>query len=414
MNIAIWGLGVSGKSTLKYLSSQSDNTLYVIDAGPKEIWYQEIKEYISIDKCFHQSEIPQGIVLDRIILSPGIDPEIKELLPYKGTEKNCEIELAFESCDLPIIGITGTNGKTTTATLMSMAFEKAGKSVFLGGNIGVPFCEIFNSKKKFDLVVLELSSFQLELLNKFRARIAIILNITESHMERYSKFIDYENAKLNIVNNQDHNDFFIAPKKYLEKETLANKILLEKTEQFDFSKSRLVGDHYKYNFSVILESLRAFDIPKPENIIQELINTFEGVKFRLQFVGEKNEILFYNDAKSTNSAATLSALDAFKNDKVTLILGGKLRDEIPKLKSVFSGLKNIKRIMAFGEAGSIIVDQLKDEYDICLCSNLSDVMEKIDKSIDRLVLFSPAFPSFDLYRNYVERGEDFSEKVNLL
>ena len=239
MNIAIWGMGVSGLSALRFLSKKNHN-LFAINSGNPAEWGQisEVYKYVSKDQCFDQSQIPQELTLDLIILSPGIDPRIPELARYRDVKKYCEVELAYKNLKrkIPIIAVTGTNGKTTTVTLMAKALEKAGQKVFLGGNIGTPFCDISLNEEQFDYIVLELSSFQLELLEEFRANFACILNITPSHMERYDDFRDYEVAKMNIQNNQMNEDKLVAPDIYFSKHSQSQKIPMRNLEGFNWGK----------------------------------------------------------------------------------------------------------------------------------------------------------------------------------
>lgn len=408
MNIAIWGLGVSGISALRYLSRKSSHQLYAINQGPVDSWAQktEVTQYISESNCYNQAEIKKDLKLDLIILSPGIDPTIPALKPFDQVEKICEIELAYRESkkNLPIVAVTGTNGKTTTVTLISEALKLAGKRVFLGGNIGTPFCDFIENEDQFDVIVLELSSFQLELLDKFKANIACVLNITPSHMERYQNFNEYESAKLNIVNNQKENDWYIAPEKYLGKGLECRKIELTKLAGYRWDSSVLKGEHHKFNFYIVEKVLEYFHFSAKE-IIQNLIDSFRGVSYRLQYLGEIEEAKFYNDAKSTNTEATLTALKSFSDTEVVLILGGKRRDGVQDLSAI-KEFKSIKKIYAIGDAQEEINSQLGQDFEVYLAGDLESAFINSIKD-GATVLFSPAYPSFDQYRNYIARGEHF-------
>lgn len=408
MNIAIWGLGVSGISALRYLSRNTSHQLYAINQGSVDSWAQkrEVTQFISENNCFDQADISKDLHLDLIILSPGIDPEIPELRPFNQVEKICEVELAFRESkrNLPIIAVTGTNGKTTTVTLISEALKLAGKRVFLGGNIGTPFCDFVEDEVQYDVVVLELSSFQLELLDSFRANIACILNITPSHMERYQGFNDYESAKLNIVSNQNENDWYIAPAKYLDQASAARKIELAKLSGHKWEHSVLKGEHHKFNFYIVEKVLEYFHF-SPKDIVQNLIDSFRGVSYRLQYLGEIEAAKFYNDAKSTNTEATLTALKSFSDTGVVLILGGKRRDGIQDLSAI-KDFKSIKKIYAIGDAQEEINSQLGQDFEVYLAGDLeSAFINSVKDGVT--VLFSPAYPSFDQYKNYIARGEHF-------
>lgn len=416
MNIAIWGLGVSGISALKYLAT-TEHTLYVINQGDVQTWNQLdfIQSFVSSDYCFPQDQIPVDIKFDQIILAPGIDRKLPVVKKYidAGVEVICEVELAYRNIDLPIIAITGTNGKTSTATMMDLALRAAGQNVFLGGNIGTPFCEILLSDKNYDFAVLELSSFQLESLVHFHAQVAILLNITESHMERYYSFQDYEFAKFNITMNQTRDDLFIVPTKYLGIQSNAIKKPVQKLD-YDTSRSKLVGEHHRENLYCVKAALDHFKLENSDKIIQDIVDTFNGVKYRLEYNGEWNGAQFINDGKSTNIDATISALKSFPGQEVTLILGGKLRSSDLSFLGQLKGLK-IKQIFGFGEAASGIYAELNDSFEVKQFKNLDDVFREIkEHQSGGVVLFSPAFPSFDLYANYLQRGAHFEQLVQTL
>ena len=200
MKIAIWGLGVTGRAVLDYCIRNNYEDVIVINRGDPSSWGEEISYLcVSEEKAFKELNN-----IDQIIVSPGVDLKSPRISDFRN--KNIpiigEIEFAFQKMrNGKIIAVTGTNGKTTTVKLIAKALELAGKKVFLGGNIGTPFIDAFKLDDDFDFYVLELSSFQLETIVNFRPDIAAILNITESHMERYQSFEEYKQAKHNIFNN---------------------------------------------------------------------------------------------------------------------------------------------------------------------------------------------------------------------
>jgi len=417
MKIAIWGMGVSGLSALKYLKTKTDHDVVAINQGKLESWSSkdEVLTYINHDQCFDQDEAADlANEIELIIISPGISPKISALKPFKHIKKICEVEFAAQRLSQPIIAITGTNGKTTTATMIAKALEASGKSVFLGGNIGVPLCELLLSEENVDIIVLELSSFQLELMDEFRANMAIILNITPSHMERYSDPLEYKNAKLNIVMNQQATDLYLAPDDLQYVKTKAIKKVFKPIEGHDFSNSKLVGEHNKLNFSVVEHVLKFCEIQNYPAVIQNLINTFAGVKYRLEFVRTFKQVDFYNDAKSTNPAATIAAVKAFTGKKIILILGGKLRSHE---KDIFKELRThtcIKQVYAIGESRLDINRSLGKYLKVIEIERLEDVIDDIKFEYTSAVLFSPGFPSFDQYQNYMARGEAFEKLVQAL
>ena len=412
MTIAIWGMGISGKSSLKYLLYKNIQDFVLINQGDPAVWSKELDFGGQDIPCYDENELPADLELTEIILAAGIDPRKEVFKRFKDIPKICNEELTFRDIDIPIIAVTGTNGKTTTVTLIAKALENAGHKTFLGGNIGTPFSEVVFTDSPYEYAVLELSSFQLELMSKFRANIAVILNITKSHMERYDDFQDYIAAKLNIVNNQKADDLFISTGEFISTQTPASKKGIGELSGFSFSNPHLVGDHHKRNFKVVYDVLDFFQIESRDKVIQDLINEFNGVKYRLEYLGEKNGISFYNDAKSTNTDATVNAVRAFKDD-ISLVLGGKLRDKTQDLIGPLSREPHIAQVFAIGEASEYIRENLAEKFHVICFESLKDLFENLDTVKTTRLVYSPAFPSFDQYRNYVERGKDFENLFNL-
>lgn len=416
MKIAIWGVGVSGLGAIKYLTQENIHEIYIINQGAVDSWYEKsgVSEFVGTDKCFAQNECSHlAGELDKIILSPGIDPRIDELIPFKAIKKICDIEYVFPHITKPIIAVTGTNGKTSTVTMIQDCLEELGKNVFLGGNIGVSPFEAMGRMDEFDYFVLELSSFQLELIDTFRADVGVVLNISPSHMERYDEFSQYVKAKLNITMNQTSSDLLLLDYVLLEVETDAEKKEIEPIRGYDFSKSKLLGEHMRENFFVVEQVLKRFDL-FDKDTVQEFINSFPGVKYRLQYIGTIKGVDFYNDAKSTNTASTMAALNAFGSKNVGLIIGGKLRDETQDFKPGLKQSASNISLFLFGEAREYLREQLEDAYKLSVKEKLEDLMNDIVISEFDVILFSPGFPSFDQYKNYIERGEHFNKLVEEL
>lgn len=413
MKIAIWGLGVSGLGALKYLGQENQHELFVINQGDISSWYEklELSSYIEKSRCFEQKDLKNLPRPDLIILSPGIDQRIPELKAFSDVRKICDIEYVSSFIQKPIIAITGTNGKTTTVTMIEEALEHAGKRVFLGGNIGYSPFEAMDNLEEYDYFVFEMSSFQLELIEKFKPSFAAILNISPSHMERYDSFKNYVRAKLNISNNQSDEDLILLSHSLMDLDTKAEKLEIKPLENYDFSQAKIIGDHMRENFFVVEQVLEFFEISNASKIMQEFINSFSGVRYRLQYLGTLRGVDFYNDAKSTNTESTISALKSFGRKNVALLLGGKLRDEsqdfVPGLKSVECEVS----LFLFGESRDFLRDQLEDSFRVFVKERLDDLIEYIVFSEYDVVLFSPGFPSFDQYKNYKERGDHFERII---
>ena len=417
MNIAIWGLGVSGLGALKFLSKEKKHKIFVINQGPKETWYNDqLANYIEIGSCYSQEEAHSLVdELDLILLSPGVDPRIDALAKFTHVKKVCDIEYVSHYITKPIVAVTGTNGKTSTVTMIGECLLLSGAKVFIGGNIGrSPFEAMMENINSFDYFVFELSSFQLELMDRFCPKISVILNISENHMERYEHFDEYYQAKLNIFKNQKQEDYLLVSRHLKLPPHKANTIRISEISGYDFSKSKLVGPHMRQNFFVVENVLNILKIESAKLILQNFMNSFSGVDFRLQFKKTFKGVDFYNDAKSTNTASTVAAVNALSDKKLILILGGKLRDETQDLLTPLRKLNIPISIYLFGESASFLEKQLVDSFEITKKNRLEDVLRCLDLRGSDTVLFSPAFPSFDQYVNYVERGKDFDRLIEKL
>jgi len=409
MKIAIFGMARSGQSVFKFLTKKSTDEVFVINQGEPTSWecYELVKGHL--DHCYKQSEALDLLAqMDLIVLSPGIPRYVEELklALETGVSVISEIEFAYRYSDIPVIGITGTNGKTTTTTMIKEALESFGKRAFACGNIGIPFTEILLSDESYDYAVVELSSFQLESIDTFHPFISIIINITKSHMERYDSIEDYKNAKLNILKNQNSSDYAICG---LEVQTDAKVIEIKPLKSFDFTKSKVIGEHNKYNFFCAYEVCRLLSLPDLDTTFQSFIDDFKGVSLRLEYIGEYQGLSIYNDGKSTNDAATVAAVNSFlSSEGLYLILGGQLRSGDISLQKSLGG-KKIKKILAFGEARDVIKKELK-EYDVICFESLEYIFDYVcSNNLKGSLLFSPAFPSFDQYKNYEIRGARFTQ-----
>ncbi len=380
-NICVLGAGISGQSTLNALRK----------LGKKATLFSD-----GLDSS-DALKIPFDNQFDLLIKSPGIPNEHSYIQKALSLEIPVwtEIELGYVFAKAPIIAITGTNGKTTTTLMAQYLLEKMGKSVFCGGNIGKPFCEHILEDKNYDCYLLELSSFQLEHINEFRADYAALLNISSSHEERYKSFSEYKKAKLNIFKNSNENDLKLED----------SQVNLDDLGSFDFSSFKLKGEFQKHNIWFAKTLVEAFSNEKAP--VQDLINDFKGAPFRLEYQGIYKNLSIYNDSKSTNWQATFSALNAFEG-KVHLVLGGKKRSEVKLDKSLKEAIdQRTKSIFLIGETAN----ELKEIFSkAIIVENLEQLKVYIAKNkISGELLFSPAFPSFDQFKDYIERGEAFKE-----
>ncbi|MFN9113767.1 MAG: UDP-N-acetylmuramoyl-L-alanine--D-glutamate ligase, partial [Bacteroidota bacterium] len=340
-----------------------------------------------------------------------------------------EIELAYWfTLSTPVIAITGTNGKTTTTTMIFEALKLAGKKVFCGGNIGTPYCQMAEAVlagEKFDYAVIEVSSFQLETIYEFHPTIALMLNLTPNHTERYHGLEDYGAAKFRMLMNMTAKDELVlgeesgewwlreAQKHPVKKHYFSKtKLPVEFTSQFDFSRGVLVGSHNRANYFCAWKVLTLLNVPELKNLFQRFIETFRGVEHRLEFVDNFAGLKVYNDAKSTNAEATRTALAAFETpEPLYLVMGGKLRSESDKfLPDLLPFKGKITKIFTIGMTTERLYEELKGEFVVEKMFDLRAMFQNAkEKKLSGNLVFSPAHPSFDQFKNYVDRGQQFKK-----
>ena len=395
---------------------------------------------MGIDQCFSEGDPRLKKILEEVglvILSPGIPREHdllhaihKRVVPVWG-----EIELAYRFLEennalKPIIGITGTNGKTTTTTFLGEMIEADQKKVFVGGNIGVPFCDyafdILQNISPVDFILLELSSFQLESIDRFHVNIAMILNLYQNHGERYFSIEDYGQAKFNITNHFTSHDVLIYPSDFPFikdwAETQLGKLKSVDTAHpvcaFDLTHFKLPGIHNRVNLNFIL--LAAEELKLSKTAIQKSIDTFVGVHHRIEYVDGAQSLpgfKVYNDAKSTNWDATMTAVKAMEGlpGDLYLIIGGKKRGHGDSILPSLEFLKaKVHLFYLIGEMAAEIEAEIKGVVEYKNCGTLEAVMGDVKRRVGQkpaILLFSPAFPSFDQFKSYAHRGEHFVKLV---
>ena len=435
--IAVFGMGVSGLSALRMLHALGADII-AINSGDIHSWAKApgVLDYISLTRCYCENDNLLPKILEEIslvILSPGIPRDHHLLVPLheRGVPVSGELELAYRYLEsinklAPIIGITGTNGKTTTTTFLGEMIEMDHKKVFVGGNIGVPFCDyafdIFKQNEEADFILLELSSFQLESIDHFHVNIAIILNLFQNHGERYHSIEDYGRSKFNITNRFTKDDLLIYPEDFsfisswakLEKGLKKSVNTQQPVCKYDLSLFKLPGIHNRVNLNFILLAAEAIGLS--ESAIINSINTFGGVHHRVEFVDDLAGLphfVAYNDAKSTNWDATITAVEAMKGmqGNLYLIIGGKKRGHGDSILPYLDFLKSrVHSFYLIGEMGEEIESEIKGLVSYKKLNTLDKTVEdlKFNKASEKgILLFSPGFPSFDQFKNYVHRGEHF-------
>jgi UDP-N-acetylmuramoylalanine--D-glutamate ligase len=381
---------------------------------------------------------------DIFITSPGVPSDsavIKEALK-RGIKIISEIEFSSWFCESPIIAITGTNGKTTTTSLMHYAINNCGLVSKVGGNIGNAFSDFADTLKENENAVLEISSFQLDYIDTFKPKYSIIINITPDHLDRYGhSFDNYALSKFLICKNQDENDFFIINKddpkikEFENKNGKVNKIYFSIKEKVkngaysiadkiyyakdgnsetvcDVCDLSIKGEHNLYNALAVVSVLKLMNVDNVK--IKESLNTFPGVEHRLEFVKEINGVKYINDSKATNVDAVWYALRSFKNP-IYLILGGKDKgNDYNQIKLPVQN--NVKKIYAIGSSASKVHNFFCDIVPTEIKKDLEDCLQSVKKEAVKgdIVLLSPACASFDMFNNYEHRGEVFKKIVNSL
>ena len=433
-NILIMGFGVTGKSALKFLK-EFPCKIYVYDSN-QDLQKLNVEEDFII---FKEEDLDK---IDLIVKSPGIYP-FHELL-IKAREKNIEIisdiELSYRNLKTKnVIAVTGTNGKTTTTTIIGDILKRVSQT-YVVGNIGRGILEITGEAKSDDYLVIEASSFQLEDTIDFKPHIALLTYVTSDHLDWHKTTKNYVDAKFKIFKNQDENDFAIlnyenkelakeynlkAEKYYFSMEKISDKGAFVQDgkiyfndgenieEVLDTKDIKIPGDHNIKNIMAAIIGCKLLNIDL--DIIKKSITSFTGVEHRIEFVRELRGVKYYNDSKGTNPDSTEVAVAAMDGD-VILIAGGydkgaEFDDLIEKSKD------KIKTAILFGETAEKISKACKEnDLEFYITKDLNkavELAEKISCEGDD-VLLSPACASWDMYSDYEVRGQHFKDLVKEL
>ena len=429
-HILVAGLGVSGTAVARFLTKRGARVT-VTDTARKSDLSPYLESLSDLDIKFelgtHSSQTFENA--DLIIISPGVPHTI---LPIKKAKKRnipvwSEIELAGRFINEPIIAVTGTNGKTTTTTLLGKMIEDSGLKPFVGGNIGNPLIEYVDNKEKADVVVAELSSFQLDTIDTFKPAVSVLLNITEDHMDRYADLNAYATSKKRIFKNQQENDTAIlngsdqlinkitehikAKKRFFyHNRTTDNKS--DALNSLVFSVPGLPGKHNIENASAA--ALAAISIGCSLKGIQTALNSFKGLPHRLEYIKTVNNIRFFDDSKATNVDAVAKAIDAF-DKPVVLIMGGRNKGaSFGNLSDLVR--KKIKKLIVIGEAKYNIISELGHLAKTRSADSMKDAvfLAYTSAAPGDIVLLSPACSSFDMFNSYAHRGEVFRKSIEYL
>ncbi|MDC3050800.1 UDP-N-acetylmuramoyl-L-alanine--D-glutamate ligase [Bacteroidota bacterium] len=442
--IAILGSGESGRGAA-VLAKKLGYMVFVSDSNKIAKQTKSLFKKLSIDYEEKYHSVEKIIKAEKIIKSPGINQKSDLIVEIKKSGKNIisEIEFGFSQTDSKIIGVTGSNGKTTTAKMIYHILKKAGICVALAGNIGKSFSESI-AEKNHQVYVLEISSFQLDDIMDFNADISVITSISPDHLDRYNyNFNEYIKAKLNITRNQNQNQFLIfnsddkelkkAVKKYAKNvtqfpygfktpkgdliTTFKKKSIIVKEKKninmYDTLKFTLKGRHNLLNAMAAVSVARLLNVSN--KFIRDSLISFSNVEHRLEEVLKIQNITYINDSKATNVNATFYALESMEGQTIWIVggidKGNNYLELLPlvreKVKSIVCiGLDNEKIIESF----SPVVDVLVETQSM---SEAVKIAHKLANKKD-YVLLSPACASFDLFKNYEDRGNQFKEAVRNL
>ena len=391
---------------------------------------------------FYLGGHPEGIFngADLVVISPGVPYNIPilEKVRKNGIPVIGEIELAYGVCRAPIIAITGTKGKSTTSTLTGQILSRrpAGK-VVVAGNIGLPLSNYVLDLNESDLLVLEISSFQLETTVNFKPKVSVILNIMQDHMDRHSDMDEYIKAKYRIFANQTSDDYTILNAEnpltslcesytkgeailFSSKRKLRKGIYVENDKIVaniekplpicNVNEIKIPGRHNLENVLAATAISVIYDIP-PE-IISEVVRNFKGIEHALEFVGQVNGISFINDTKATNVLSLKAALESV-NSNIILIIGGrdKGNDYTPIMHLI---QQKVKQLIIIGESADKIQKSIGNLTNSYRASSMEEAVYKAYETASPgdSVLLSPACASFDMFRDYAERGKIFKEIVS--
>ena len=425
MKIAILGFGREGKSLLRFLKKSPKFRGAAIKILDKKLDKNYLKNLGRFDIVFRSPGVPYNLPTLKVARKAGV-------------KFSSATALFFENCPAKIIGITGTKGKGTTSTLLckilstkggSASGGQAGKKVFLAGNIGKPALDILLKLKRDSLVILELSSFQLQDL-KTSPDIAVLLDIFPDHLDAHENLKEYFEAKRAIAKYQNREDslFFFkdnAGSRRLAQISSGHKIAVdhEKFTLFSQADLKIAGLH---NFrNAVMASTVALKLGVSSRIVLRVVKNFRGLEHRLEFIRKIDEVKFYNDSASTNPQTTAAAIRAFPYEPKVLIAGGqdKNLDYQPLARAIKHSNTNI--VILFGKNKKKIERAIKNSsVPIKITSNLKTALAIAYKSAVKLltthyslptnIIFSPGSASFDMFKNYEDRGEQFKKLVKRL
>jgi UDP-N-acetylmuramoylalanine--D-glutamate ligase len=403
--VAVVGLGASGIAAAKLCLSRGARVTGVDQKPASELPELDFEVIPQATATFEGADL--------VVVSPGV-PDFPALAAAR-CERIGEIELAFRlrAQAAPIVAVGGTNGKSTVTSLVAALLVAAGKKVFAGGNLGEPWAA--HADERFDVVVLEVSSFQMERVPTFRPEVAVLLNVTDDHLDRYASFDDYARAKGNCFANQTESDLAVVPENdaICLREARRGKARLAFFGSVDPSSLRLQGAHNARNAAAALLAVSPFGVPG--DVAARVLATFEGLPHRMALVAEVGGVRYYDDSKGTNVGASVTALLGLHEERAVLIAGG--RDKQGSYAPLADAMRKKGRAaVVIGEAAGRIEDALASIVPVVRAGSMDEAVHasaELAKGGDA-VLLSPACSSYDMFRDYKHRGDAFVRAVRSL
>ena len=433
-NAAVLGAGLSGAAAALLLKSEGAKVTVLDSADEKKLLRS------TIDNLRGQGiQVISGSDADRdsnkydlIVTSPGIDPASALGRNFWSRKIDIvgELELGWRSCDTPVIAVTGTNGKTTTTEMLAQMLNQCGQETVACGNIGKPLSEVAREKIKYDVLTVEVSSFQLETIREFHPSIALWLNFAPDHLDRYRSVAEYRAAKLRLFENQTSNDVAIINANEQLPELRARKItfsaytnrgdfrlsegaiLFENQPVLRMNQTKLRGSHNIENLMATLAAGHARGLSF-EQMVPPL-NAYEPQPHRCEFVRQIGGVDYINDSKATNLDAVEKALQA-QTKPVVLIAGGKDKGfNYQPLRALVK--EKVRATILIGEMAKQIARDWDGTMKIDMAASLADAVERAHATAKsgEVVLFSPGTSSFDMFKSYADRGDQFRALVQAL
>jgi UDP-N-acetylmuramoylalanine--D-glutamate ligase len=433
-NAAVLGAGLSGTAAALLLKAEGGEVTVLDSAEEKNLLKSTLDNLREqgVRVMAGPAAETDATPYDFVVLSPGIDPlsPLAQNFSERKIEIIGELELGWRSCRLPVIAVTGTNGKTTTTELLAQMLNACGQRTIACGNIGKPLCEVVRRQQDFDVLTIEVSSFQLETIQTFRPAVALWLNFAPDHLDRYRSVWEYREAKLRIFENQTADDVAVINAVENLRNLRARKITFSAyVDRADFrlvegsivyenevvlrlADTKLRGSHNIENLMATLAAGRARGLSFAQMV--PALSSYEPRPHRCEFVRTVAGVEYVNDSKATNLDAVEKALAA-QTKPVVLIAGGKDKGfNFEPLRSLVK--EKVKSVVLIGEMAQRIARDWEGAVPCEMAGSLADAVERAHAAArpGDVVLFSPGTSSFDMFKSYADRGDQFRTLVHAL